>query len=67
MSNTRLHKTKLKKQRGSGDMLSMCSDVFIPGFLLGDRSVVVGPGVVEGGAEAGTEKETEQRDRLSVQ
>lgn len=31
----------------------------LPGFLLGGRSVVVGPGVVEGGAEAGTEK----RDR----
>lgn len=37
--------------------------VFIPGFFLGVRSVVVGPGVVEGGAEAGTEKEREQRDR----
>jgi hypothetical protein len=40
--------------------------VSLPGFLLGGRSVVVGPGVVEGGAEAGTEKETEQKDRQSV-
>jgi hypothetical protein len=37
--------------------------VFIPGIFLEVRSVVVGPGVVEGGVEAGTEKETEQRDR----
>jgi hypothetical protein len=34
--------------------------VFIPGFLLGVSSVVVGPGVVEGDAETGTERQNKK-------